>query len=198
MNKIYYERPQNHPKSANNQNAVNTSRNINNQDSQSMEEKKIEDTYFQPSYQANDYSEQGRENSQKSPVKEWIANGILIVLSILLVINLAVLALELGDMNYSYERTEKELWQDVSCENYIYLVQRTWMNRVIGINETEGIKQCYAVADYFEAASLYKVAEYTGNVANKEKYAKIMEEKLVYLDDIMYIAEDINEKLGIE
>lgn len=198
MNKIYYERPQNHPKNTNNQKDANASQNINNQNPQSMEEKKIEDAYFQPSYQANDYSEQEREISPKSPVKEWIANGILIVLSIMLVINLVVFVSELSDMNYSYERTENELWQDVSCENYIYLFQRTWMNRVIGVKETEGLKQCYAIADYFEAASLYKVAEYTGNAANKEKYAKIMEEKLLYFDDIMYVAEDINEKLGIK
>jgi len=162
------------------------------------EHSEIEDNYFQPSYQEQDYTDSVRYVTQQQGLKELVANGIMIVLSVLLVINLCISVTVIADINYSWTNDEERFWYRINDGDYAQLVEYTWLNRFGGIRETDGLKQCYAVAEYFEAASLYKVAEYMGNIKDKDKYAKIMEEKLVYFDDIMYIAEDINEKLGIE
>lgn len=186
MSKIYYERPQHlGNKEENKENGINNRMQPN-------------EEYYQPSYQPQDYSEQETITPVKHGIKEWIANGILIVLSIGLVINICIAISVIGDMNYSYAKKEDNFWYNIEEGRYAGLIINTWINRFSDVEETEGFKQCYAVAEYFEAASLYKVAVYTGNAEKKEKYAKIMEEKLDYFYDIMYIAEDINEKLGIE
>lgn len=181
MNKVFYEKPQH---------------------LQNKEQKKnnsgIENQYFQPSYQEQDYSGQVQAVVQKRGIKELIANGIMIILSIGLVINVCIAISVIGDMNYSWEREEDSFWYSINDGNYASLIDDTWTNRFSDIKETDGLEQCYAVAEYFEAASLYKAADYTGDTQKKEKYAKIMEEKLAYFGDIMYIAEDINMKLGIE
>ena len=183
MSKIYYERPQHLRHREENKISKQTQAN---------------GEYYQPSYQPEDYSEKETITPLKHGIKEWITNGILIVLSIGLVINICVAISVIGDMNYSYAKKEESFWYDIEQGRYAGLISDTWDNRFSDVEETEGFKQCYAVAEYFEAAALYKTADYTGNPERKEKYAKIMEEKLDYFYDIMYIAEEINEKLGID
>ena len=195
MNKIYYEKPKHL------QNRSTKEKNVLDQKTPNgpyMGQADIEEQYYQPAYQAQGYSEQGQSEPQKRGIKELIANGVMIVLSIALVINICVAISVIGDMNYSWARKEDNFWYSINDGNYAPLLADAWTNRFSDVKETEGLEQCYAVAEYFEAASLYKAADYTGNAEKKEKYAKIMEEKLAYFDDIMYIAEDINMKLGIE
>lgn len=178
MNKIYYEKP----KHLQNREQYNNSR-------QSGVGQKME---------SSPHIEQEKLVPQKRGIRELIANGILIALSMALVVNIIIALNVIGDMNYSYARDEENFWYSINDGNYAPLIADVWTNRFSDIKETDGLEQCYAVAEYFEAASLYKAADYTGNAEKKEKYAKIMEEKLAYFDDIMYIAEDINMKLGIE
>lgn len=198
MNKIYYEKPKHLQNREQYNKSVQSGAGQKMENSPHIEQEQLEERYFQPSYQAQDYS--GREQlvPQKRGIKELIANGVLIILSIVLVINICVALTVIGDMNYSYARDEENFWYSITDGNYAPLIADVWTNRYSGVIETDGLAQCYAVAEYFEAASLYKAADYTGNAEKKEKYAKIMEEKLAYFDDIMYIAEDINMKLGIE
>jgi len=196
MNMLYYEKS----KQLQNKEQKNTKQTSGQkrQNGPYMEQADIEEQYYQPAYQAQDYSEQGKLEPQKREIKELIANGVMIVLSIALVINICVAISVINDMNYSWARKEDNFWYSINDGNYAPLLADAWTNRFSDVKETKGLEQCYAVAEYFEAASLYKAAEYTGNAEKKEKYAKIMEEKLAYFDDIMYIAEDINMKLGIE
>ena len=198
MNKIYYEKPQHLRNKDGYSQLEKNDAGQKMQNSPHMTQKEVEENYYQPSYQAQDYSEQGQLEPQKRGIKELIANGVMIVLSIALVINVCVAISVIGDMNYSWARKEDNFWYSIDDGNYAPLLADAWTNRFSDVKETKGLEQCYAVAEYFEAASLYKAAEYTGNAEKKEKYAKIMEEKLAYFDDIMYIAEDINMKLGIE
>lgn len=195
MNKIFYEKPQHLQNKEGVKNAASRQKMGN---SPYMENDDIENHYFQPSYQAQDYSGQEQLVPQKRGIKEMIANGVLVVLSIGLVINICIAVGVISDMNYSWARDEERFWYSINDGNYAPLIADTWTNRFSDIKETDGLEQCYAVAEYFEAASLYKAADYTGDAEKKEKYAKIMEEKLAYFGDIMYIAEDIHMKLGIE
>ena len=216
MNKIYYEKPQKpqvqktnsenvfyeRPQKTRGQNDKSvTMENVDMHEGNGQytyTDQELEANYYQPSYQKQDYDE-GRILSMKvTDVKKLIVDGIMVMLSIFLVINLFVAFVSLGDMNLSYDATSNSFWYWMEDGRYTEMVQRTWWNRFEGVKETEEYEQCYAVAEYFEAASLYKVAEYKKDVEKQEKYSKIMEEKLAYLHDIMYIAEDINNKLGIE
>ena len=78
------------------------------------------------------------------------------------------------------------------------MIEAVYHNQNEGVRETEGLKQCYVVAEYFEAASFYKVALYVNDKEDMIKYKGIMEECLLEMDDISYIAEDINQKLGLD
>lgn len=164
----------------------------------SMEEQ--EQRYYQPSYAAPQYdSARNAEGSRrKRNIKEWIANGVLIVLSLSLVISMAVLISEVRYMTNQYSRTARTFWYEINEGQYTDVIKGRHTNEVNGVVETPELRECYAVADYFEAASLYKVAVHTGNTEDMEKYLAVMEEAYKLFEDVPYIADDINAKLGLE
>lgn len=140
-----------------------------------------------------------QQGDPKNKIKNLIANIVLVVLSIALVVNVAIAIGIVNDMNRIYVVDEDDFWYYISEGRYTEMVTNTWQNRAYEV-DTEGttLEQCYAVAEYFEAASLYKVAEELGNEEDKAKYKAIMEDKLTHMGDILYVAEDINAKLEIE
>lgn len=205
-NNIYYERPkhlQNRPNTGKRNvncrvnSTVRNNENTYDEGYMSMDEQ--EQQYYQPSYQAPVYEQDAnQEVAKKNVVKEWIANGALIVLSITLVITITVLIGEVRFMKAVYTHDADDFWYAIEYENYANTVNMKWDNEAKGVYEDRELKQCYAVADYFEAASLYKAAVYTKNTEDMQEYLSVMKESYALLDDISYVAEEINTKLGIE
>lgn len=179
-NKIFYEKPRHLQE-------------------QQKANKKIEEHYFAPSYKPQDYSAGSKEKAGiGSKVKSWIANGALVVLSIILVVLLAVAVGQVSDWNRVWDRDERDFWYNISDGYYSDMVASSYHNRNNGVVTTSGLQECYAIAEYFEAASLYKAAVQVGDIEDIQKYQAKMEECLNYLDDVLYVIEDINMKLGIE
>lgn len=219
MNKIYYERPkqpqnqkrsqrQNNQEKYYNRASVNfTNQNDEYRDgdfteqseSPYMSAQEQETQYYQPSYEAPVYaSARDAEVKNNSAVKDWIANGVLIVLTLSLVISIVVLISDIRYMTYDYSKSASTFWYEINEGQYADTVKSRHDNEAGGVFETPELKECYAVADYFEAASFYKVAAHTGNTADMEKYLAVMKEAYKLFGDVSYLAEDINTKLGLE
>lgn len=211
MNKIYYERP-NRPQNDNRQRTQNVQKNMytggnteNSQeefvqtDSPYMSADSQEQQYYQPSYEAPVYGDVSKtEGSKNTRVKEIIANVALIALSVILGLSLIGLLAEVRWVGFDYSHDESDLWYYIDKEYYAQLVDYKWENEALGVEKTEELEQCYAVADYFEAASYYKAALYQNDTEKMKKYAAAMQEAYSKLDDVAYLAENIDEKLGIE
>ena len=193
-NNIYYERPNNLPKKTK-ESKSNQVRKENKEPYMSVKEQ--EEQYFQPSYEAPEYEEKKDVVVRYSNVKEWIANGALVVLSILLVISLGVLISEISLRSSTYTRKAYDFWSAIDYGNYAELPAMKWDNEVKGVHKTEELKQCYAVADYYEAATLYKAALECENEEAMQENLEKMEEAYKLFGDISYVAEEINEQLGI-
>jgi len=201
MNKIYYERPKNlqNRNKANGQKKVYTNipQQQMNVDGPYMSMDEQENQYYQPSYEAPVYDAVNPEVTKKSLIKEWIANGALIVLSLALVLSIIMLITEMKYSFTSYNRDADDLWWYVNNGNYVELVTARNSNEAAGVFETSELSEIYAIADYFEAASLYKVAVFKNDTAGMNKYISAMDEAYMEMGDINYLAEEINEKLGI-
>lgn len=201
MNKIYYERPKNlqNRNKANGQKKVYTNipQQQMNADGPYMSMDEQENQYYQPSYEAPVYDAVNPEVTKKSLIKEWIANGALIVLSLALVLSIIMLITEMKYSFTSYNRDADDLWWYVNNGNYVELVTARNSNEAAGVFETSELSEIYAIADYFEAASLYKVAVFKNDTAGMDKYISAMDEAYMEMGDINYLAEEINEKLGI-
>ena len=201
MNKIYYERPKNlqNRNKANGQKKVYTNipQQQMNVDGPYMSMDEQENQYYQPSYEAPVYDAVNPEVTKKSLIKEWIANGALIVLSLALVLSIIMLITEMKYSFTSYNRDADDLWWYVNNGNYVELVTARNSNEAAGVFETSELSEIYAIADYFEATSLYKVAVFKNDTAGMDKYISAMDEAYMEMGDINYLAEEINEKLGI-
>lgn len=187
MNNIFYQRPDNSGNRTNNQ--YSEPQGVNHQ--QYSE-------YYQPNYQAPRYDNGSRVAAKPhSATKEMIANIILIVLSALFVLATLQVGIEIADIDKYYEKNPSSFWWEYDSGRYVGSVKERHENFYNGVKETEELAQCYAVSEYFEAASLYKAAAYTGKTDKAAEYKATMEDAYSRMGDVSYLAEDINEKLGI-
>lgn len=173
MSKLYYERP--------------------NKSDSSQNRPKQQEQMQQRTYNPNPAVKYKGMN-----MKDLIMNVVLIVLSVLFVILFAVTIGIMADVDYSYTRDEDEFWYSIQSGMYGNLPEDYYHNVNENAKMTSGMEQVYAVARYFEAASLYKVAVHTQDPEKMEKYYAVMEENAPYMEDIPQIVEDIHEKLGLE
>ena len=100
-----------------------------------------------------------------------------------------------GKLNY--ERNANSFWMAYDSGRYADSIKDRYENIYNDVVTTAELKQCYAVSEYFEAASLYKAAVVTGKTDKAQEYLAVMEEALEEMGDVEYLAEDINQKLGI-
>ena len=125
-----------------------------------------------------------------------ICNFIIIILSIILFILVIVLFKKVFNRSY-YTTDANSFYYDINDGRYAQMVISTEENRAMGVRETKELKSCYAVADYFEAASYYKAYDENSNKKVADKYLETMKACRKKMDDLEYAADDIDEKLGI-
>ena len=76
-------------------------------------------------------------------------------------------------------------------------IKYMYENKINNVKENAELTQCYAVAEYFEAASLYKAYASNGNTDKAQKYLDVMAKAYSEMGDVSYLAEDIDARLGI-
>lgn len=185
MSNIYYQRPNNSGKNT----KYNSAQNVNNQQSTD---------YYQPNYQPQQYVNYSRPVVVRhNSTKDLVANIVLAILSVTLVIAFIVLVSEVGDIDRYYEKESNSFWWAYESGRYADSIRDKYENQYNGVKETAELTQCYAVSDYFEAASLYKAAVFTGKEDKAKEYLEIMAKSYAQMGDVEYLAEDIDTKLGI-
>ena len=133
----------------------------------------------------------------QSSGKDLIVNTILVLLSITLVIAFLTLCSELRYIDRHYEREANSFWWEYDSGRYADSIRSRYENIYNGVKETAELKQCYAVSEYFEAASLYKAAAFTGNTGKAQEYLEKMAKAYEEMGDVSYLADDIDTRLGI-
>lgn len=185
MSNAYYQRP-NYSGSKNN----NNRKSVNNQQNAG---------YYQPNYQPQQYVNYSRPAvSHQGSAKNLVANIILAILSVTLVIAFITLVGEMSDIDRYYEKDANTFWWAYESGRYADSIRDKYENKYNGVKETAELTQCYAVSDYFEAASLYKAAVFTGKEEKAKEYLETMVKAYAKMGDVEYLAEDIDTKLGIE
>lgn len=134
----------------------------------------------------------------KTDLKNIITNIIIVILSIILVFFSVSLISQLVNYKSAYQASENTLYMQIRDGDYFSMLDEVKQNRILGVHENAEYKECYAVADYFEAASLYKAYMENGQEKMAAKYKEKMTESQKKMGDLTYTAEDINSKLGID
>ena len=128
----------------------------------------------------------------------------------LLVMNLVIIALCLvlfwgsihmfRQLNDAFSRPAKTNWMEnnVQNENYAYLLVNYHEDMVYGGLLSGTKKECYGVARYFEAASMYKAFLQTGDTEHAAREKEKMDAAYEEMGDWNIAADSIRKKLGVE
>lgn len=135
---------------------------------------------------------------KKLDIKYKIAYVFIALLCGFLVLFISILITSLFEDGRYYISDEKDLLRDLRYDNYVSLLEDVKANEVRGIKITGDMSKCYAIAYYYEAASMYKAYLEVGEVQKAAKEKQIMEEKIPQMGEYSSLIEDIHNRLNLD
>lgn len=121
---------------------------------------------------------------------------LIIVLSIVFVIGIVTAISsfrDAADNGYDVERLESYITEG----NYDRLVEAYHTNVAQEVRESKAMKECYAVAKYYEAAFTYKAYLETGDEQRAQREKQKMNDAYEEMGNWNVVAEDIRAELSL-
>lgn len=134
----------------------------------------------------------------KSRMKVRISSIAIIILSITLVYWSAQLIYEVKSYDYDTTTDVYTLSYCIQNKDYAQLVKLMYQNETEELEADEELQEYYAVARYFEAASMYKAYVDAGEKEKVNQKLLIMNEQEKLTGELQFVIENINEKLKID
>lgn len=131
-------------------------------------------------------------------IKEHIFNIIIGILCVVLVSTAWSAGSDFIRYMKGYAYDEEDFLSCIRIEDYSSMVEYLYKNEVNDVKTTAGMEECYAVARYYEAASMYKAYKAVGRNTEAEKKKQVMDEQITEMGELSYIAEDIVEYLELD
>ena len=131
-------------------------------------------------------------------IKEHIFNIIIGILCVVLVSTAWSAGSEFIRYMKGYAYDEEDFLSCIRIEDYSSMVEYLYKNEVNDVKTTAGMEECYAVARYYEAASMYKAYKAVGRNAEAEEKKQMMEGQITEMGELAYVAEDIVAYLELE
>lgn len=131
-------------------------------------------------------------------------SGALLIMNILIVALCLVLfggtIYMFRQLNDAFSRPVRTRWMEnnLSSENYAYLLDNYHQDEVYGGLLSENKKECYGVAKYFEAASMYRAYLETGDTERAAREKEKMDAAYEEMGGWNIAADSIREKLDLE
>ena len=121
-----------------------------------------------------------------------IYRGIILILAIVTIWQLATAISDIFGSRYQYYFEKDSFFYDIEDEEYWNLPRERKANMVSNVPDDAQMLEYYAVADYYEAASMYYAYENIGNVAKSADAKAEMEEAKGRMGDLSYCADEID------
>lgn len=137
------------------------------------------------------------KQSQKQQGALWVMNIVIVILCIVLFLGGIQMISALRD---AFARPSRAKYMEnlIRYENYANLLNSYHEDVVYGGLVTEAKKECYGVAKYFEAASMYRAYLETGDTERAAREKEKMDAAYEEMGDWNITADSIREKLGVE
>ena len=122
---------------------------------------------------------------------------IIVILAFFTVLFTGMGIVEMIDGMRSYAVSEDSMIYALQDGRYGDLVSDYHRNMAANAKSTETMKECYAIASYYEAAIDYKLAVQENNSELLENSEKIMKETAAQMGSLSYAEKEINDLLGL-
>lgn len=134
---------------------------------------------------------------KKNKVLSMILTVVMVLECVLIIITLGVFWSEFST-EYSWYPDEEDMVYTMQEEQYGRLVENYYVNQYSGQRVTSGMRECYGVARYYEAALWSNAYELVGDAERSAAYAEMMEEAYEEMGDYQFLDANIREKLNME
>jgi len=136
------------------------------------------------------------ENKRKSPVN--LVLDIVIVLLCLALVAAAAFAVSSFRDSFGWAYDADSFYYRLSDGDYGSAVEMYYLNEANKVKADDELRQYYAVAEYFEAASFYKAFRDAGDEGSAERYLARMEDAERRMGVLSFEAGKIDDILGID
>lgn len=123
--------------------------------------------------------------------RKWF-RGITIALTVLIVWQLAKLGLQLIDDGYQYHYDEEDFLYAIQDGRYSELPEKKRRNEMEQVKADAQLQECYAVADYYEAAFMYYMYLQNGDEEKEQEAESNMKTAQSGMGELEYCAAEIN------
>ena len=123
---------------------------------------------------------------------QTVSTIIVAILTIFMILFTAMGIFEIFDSTRSYTISEDSFIYALEEGRYSSLVEYYHRNAAAGAKMTETMKECYAVARYYEAAIDYQLAVQDKDPALQEKYKALMDTAAGEMGDLSYARKEID------
>ena len=99
--------------------------------------------------------------------------------------------------SFGFDYDADSFYYRLTDGDYSQMVEMYYYNEANGVKADSELRQYYAVAEYFEAASWYKAFDSAGDSARAAEYETKMADAGNDMGALSMVAEDIRQSLGI-
>lgn len=118
--------------------------------------------------------------------------AIMIVLTVLILGQLVRLGFQIYDDQYHYHYDEDMFLYSIQDGRYSELAEKMNRNKIEHVKADAQLLECYAVADYYEAASMYYAYEKMEDAQKAASAKDDMEDAQSRMGDLSYCAAEID------
>ena len=134
---------------------------------------------------------------KKNNVFSTVLTIVMVIECLLLVVTAFVFWDELTyEFNWYWD--ENHFIYCIEDERYGDMVSGYYSNELSGRISTRGLRECYGVAKYYEAALWYNAYEIVGDTAKSAIYAEKMADAYEEMGDYQFMDSKIRKKLNME
>ena len=126
-----------------------------------------------------------------------VALDIVIGILCLALVGAAGFALDMWQESFGWEYDEDSFYYRLSDGDYGAMVEMYHYNEANNVKPDKSLRQYYAVAEYFEAASWYKVYSQSGDMHRAAGYEEAMARAEKEMGALYMVAGDICRQLNI-
>lgn len=140
-------------------------------------------------------------NNKVKDKRNGLLNIIIIVLTVILFFLLVAFIAQTAPRsnNFYTESSAEDLIRRMNYSGYQRLLESVYENRTLGVtaDKKPELTVPYAIADYYEAAFLYK-GYLSAKAPGTDKYLQAMNDAKSLMGEYTYIADEIDEYLGLD
>lgn len=129
-------------------------------------------------------------------IKKLIINIVTGFLCLGLVLGIVSLFSEMRRYESDYNKKEETFLYAIQYKDYPRLLEVSHRNRSMKDGNSERFEEYHGVADYFQAASYYKMYRENNQPQKAEEMKKKMEEAKIRMGKYAYLQEEINQILN--